>query len=84
MTHLVLAVTDWLNINAILEYFGGIARYIKREREIQKTVEELSALTDQELRDIGLSRGMIRSVAMEAYYDNRDNVETNKNLKGWV
>lgn len=74
MTHLVFKVVD---------YFKNIARNIQREQEIRKTIRELNQLSDQELRDIGISRGMIHSIAMESYYDNRD-IETNKNLRGWV
>ena len=41
----------------------------KVSRKIDLTIKELSALTDKELRDIGISRGMIRSVAEGAYRD---------------
>lgn len=46
------------------------------------TYNELSKLSDRELKDIGLCRGDIHSIAMESYYDNL--VERNPNLKGWV
>lgn len=38
----------------------------------QQTIRELHALSDKELNDIGINRGMIRSIAMESYFDNRD------------
>jgi uncharacterized protein YjiS (DUF1127 family) len=38
----------------------------------QQTIRELHALSDKELNDIGINRGMIRSIAMEGYFDNRD------------
>ena len=37
----------------------------------RKTYEELSRLTDKELQDIGVSRGMIHSIALESALDNR-------------
>lgn len=37
----------------------------------QQTIRELNMLSDKELNDIGINRGMIRSVAMEAHFDNR-------------
>lgn len=83
MTHLVLAVTEWLNFSMFTEYFKQLVHSVKREREIRRTINELNQLSDLELRDIGISRGMIPSIAMEAYYDNRD-ISTNKNLRGWV
>jgi uncharacterized protein YjiS (DUF1127 family) len=37
-------------------------------RIYRATLSELSALSDQELNDVGLSRGMIRDVALAAVY----------------
>lgn len=71
MTQFVLTASDWLNISGILDSFRNIVKRIRAERKIQKTIEELNQLTDKELNDIGISRGMIRSVAMECYYDDR-------------
>jgi uncharacterized protein YjiS (DUF1127 family) len=42
---------------------------IARRRKINQTIKELSAMSDYELADIGINRGMIRSVAMEADYN---------------
>lgn len=38
----------------------------------QHTIRELHTLSDRQLKDIGINRGMIRSIAMESYFDNRD------------
>lgn len=46
--------------NLMLEYSKVMLEYKKQ----QQTVKELSALTDRELNDIGISRGEIRSIAM--------------------
>ena len=71
MTQFVLTASDWLNISGMLDSLRSVVKRVRAEREIQKTIDELNQLTDKELWDIGLSRGMIRSVAMECYYDNR-------------
>ena len=54
-----------------LDKFKLIIREFQRQQQINKTIKELNQLTDRELSDIGLNRGMIRSVAMEQYFDNR-------------
>jgi uncharacterized protein YjiS (DUF1127 family) len=61
--------------NAIAESRAASAMvYVKREmmknRQYRRTYNELSKLSDKELYDIGLHRGMIHSVAMEAILDN--------------
>lgn len=40
--------------------------YMDRRRAYRTTVRELSSLSTRELADLGLSRSMIRSVALEA------------------
>lgn len=42
------------------------ASYWRRVRVFRETYDELNALTDRELADIGLSRAMIGDVAREA------------------
>ena len=54
----------------------------ERRRNIKDTIRQLSALSDNELRDIGLSRGMIYDVAVSSFP--KVNAEENDNLKGWV
>ena len=43
---------------------------LRKYRSYRQTYDELMALTDKELNDIGISRGMIHSIALEAYTDN--------------
>lgn len=43
---------------------------LRKYKSYRETYDSLMALTDKELNDIGISRGMIHSVAMEAYTDN--------------
>jgi uncharacterized protein YjiS (DUF1127 family) len=78
MTQFVIALADTLNASAIAEViaapFKAVARLsrsfierLEKDRLVNLTIKELSRLSDSELADIGISRGMIRSVAMEAY-----------------
>lgn len=83
MTQYVLAAASWLNLEGIFAYFRKLRHDYILHRKISDTIKELSALTDKELNDIGLSRGDIWSVAHETYYDNQT-PEYNRNLKGWV
>ena len=49
--------------------------YVRNEmlkhKHYRDTYNQLSKLSDKELRDIGIGRGEIHSIAMEAYLDNR-------------
>lgn len=81
----VLVVTNWLDFSFLSSPLSKFFRKYDTWTKYRHTVNELSSLSDKELRDIGISRGMIHSIAMEVYYDNLDKVEnTNSNLKGWV
>lgn len=81
MTQAILTAAQWLNFEGIAEIIREAKRRAKQKAQYKNTVRELSQLTDYELRDIGISRGMIHSVAMEVHYDN---IDVNKNLRGWV
>lgn len=67
MTQYILEAASWFNFSVIFDYFRDLKRNYDTARKVSATIKELSALTDKELNDIGLSRGMIRSVAMDAY-----------------
>jgi Uncharacterized conserved small protein len=68
MTTLTNNTTAWLDIKGWLTNY---TRKSAQQRAYRLTVKEISALTDKELRDIGLTRGDIHSIAMETHYDNR-------------
>ena len=55
----------------ILNLLDDIAKRRERRRVYQKTLDELNQLSDRELSDIGIHRGLIRSIAMQAYSDTR-------------
>jgi uncharacterized protein YjiS (DUF1127 family) len=59
------------SVELILCFFEEIKRNYLKHLAYKSTVRELNKLTDAELRDIGISRGMIHSIAMEAHYDDR-------------
>lgn len=53
------------------EFFNTVKKYFERRKAYKSTLHELNRLSDAELRDIGINRGMIQSIAMEVYYDAR-------------
>jgi len=76
MTQHILVAHSYLT--NIIELFTDAVKEFRHTRAnkkmIRDTIKELSALTDAELQDIGLTRGDIWYVA-----HNR-----NDNLRGWV
>lgn len=50
--------------------FQSLGRRFADYRRFQQTVNELSVLNDRELRDLGLERSSLRSVAHQAVYQN--------------
>ena len=71
MTQLVMTLAETLHLSeavyAVTKRVTAFFENLERSREINSTIKELSKLSDIELADIGISRGMIRSVAMESY-----------------
>ena len=72
--------------NTFSMFGSGFANWLKKltvkvqaARAEKATIKELSALTDYELSDIGVSRGEIRNLARQHHND-----VVNANLKGWV
>ncbi len=74
--------------------FSGVANWIKKinanmtqRRAVRQAIKDLSALSDYELNDIGISRGEIRAVANGDRSFKRGvevHTDSNTNLKGWV
>lgn len=67
MTQLVLTVNNWLNMSSVVDFFQTLSKSYDQYRQYRSTINELSSLSDYELQDIGINRGMIKSVAMEIY-----------------
>jgi uncharacterized protein YjiS (DUF1127 family) len=68
MTALVANTVNWHNIE---KWWNDYTKLREQRRAYRETVKELSKLTDKELRDIGITRGDIHSIAMETHFDNR-------------
>jgi uncharacterized protein YjiS (DUF1127 family) len=75
MTHLTLTIANYLQspIEALLSSIRAYRQAREHNALARETIKELSKLSDKELRDIGINRGEIYTVA-----------HTNTNLKGWV
>jgi uncharacterized protein YjiS (DUF1127 family) len=50
------------------EMWERLQERLAEERRARETINELSKLTDYQLRDMGLNRGMIASVARGEYH----------------
>ena len=50
-------------------FIGGLTQQFARYKTYRRTLDELEALTDRELADLGVSRLTLRSIAYKAAYD---------------
>ena len=80
MAH-VLAAVRFLDFSFLSAYIYKVVRYFEDRKTYKETYNQLSNLTDKELADIGLHRGLIHSVSIGAYSPDRSD---NPNLRGWV
>jgi len=69
-------------INIIINILVSAKNAYIRSKDISETIKELNKLSDADLKDIGISRGEIYSVAHRL--QEQESVQTNPNLKGWV
>jgi uncharacterized protein YjiS (DUF1127 family) len=83
----LIATADTIGLTGVAAWLKELnAKRIERAA-INRTIKQLSALSDRELWDIGIARGDIYGVA---HGDNtlervrRNNLKTNSNLEGWV
>ena len=87
MTQAILTASSWIQ-----EAIFGFADLMKswkinraRKAMIKQTRRELSQLSDHELRDLGIGRSDITSIANGTFHDDRiKKPKTNEHLKGWV
>ena len=86
MTQTILVASNWIQ-EAVIG-FADLMKTWKRNRArkamIARTYKELSQLTNHELRDLGIGRSDITSIANGTFHDRRMKAKTNANLKGWV
>ena len=64
MTSLTITA-DKIGLKQIAEFFVNLNEKRIRRKAAHKTIKELSALTDRELWDMGITRGEIYTVAYE-------------------
>ena len=62
-----IAITNGGFVTRVL---AGLAERLERRATYRKCMDELAALSNHELRDLGLNRSMIRSLAYEEAYRN--------------
>lgn len=74
MTQYILEASNWLNLNAVFDFFRDLKQSYETKRNIRITINELSKLSDKDLRDIGIHRGDIWSIAHQC----------GDNMRGWV
>lgn len=81
MTALIMTA-DKFGLTSLADWFRNVNAKRKHRALVNRTIKELSALSDRELNDMGLARGDIWSVAHgdESYKDRG----VNSNLRGWV
>jgi len=81
MTSIIMAA-DTFGMKGFAAWLKELNAKRIQKAQIKRTIRELSALTDRELNDMGLTRGDIYSVA-HGTADLRA-VRENANLAGWV
>ena len=81
-TTFVANTFDLVGFASIANFFKDLGVEIERRRNIKSTIKQLSALSNRELNDIGLSRGEIWNIAQNSYP--RVKADANANLEGWV
>tara|TARA_B110000967_G_scaffold116502_1_gene119232 strand:- start:106 stop:363 length:258 start_codon:yes stop_codon:yes gene_type:complete len=85
MTQAILFASNWLQeaIEGLVDWVKEVKHNRARKASIQLTKRELSKLSNYELKDIGIGRSDITSIANGTFHDARD-TNVNNNLKGWV
>ena len=68
---MVGTVSSFFDLTFVSEFIRSKAIELKKRSIARKTYNELNKLTDKELKDIGISRGSIRAIAEEVFYDDR-------------
>ena len=87
MTQAIMTVSHLLQdaLEGLVDLVRQWRRNRARKAMIAQTRRELSQLTDHELRDLGIGRSDITSIANGTFNDERiKKPTTNENLKGWV
>ena len=85
MTQVILFASNWLQ--EAIEGLVDLVKEVKSKAAVRRTQKEtfkaLSALSDHDLKDIGIGRSDITSISIGTFHNDRT-TKTNNNLKGWV
>ena len=84
MTSITLTGGNSGLLKTVAQFFVDLNEKRIRRKEIRNTMNQLSALTDRELWDMGITRGDIYSVAHGDPSFRRTGAQSNPNLEGWV
>ena len=86
MTQAIMTVSHLLQdaLEGLVDLVKQWRRNRARKAMIATTRRELGNLTDHELKDLGIGRSDIESIARGNFHDKRMTATTNKNLRGWV
>lgn len=86
MTQAILTVHSFTStwIEAIAYFLKDLSAKWQKRQIRNATIKQLSALSNRELNDMGISRGDIWAIANGDPSYNRSKVSENDNLKGWV
>ncbi len=77
-------------IDKLIAKLTNIRNAMHYNKKVRQTIRELSALSNYELNDIGISRGEIHHIAHTSYEKpttikvNSVHVNVNENLRGFV
>lgn len=77
-------------INRLKALFKNLKNELEYNRRVRATINELSALSNSDLNDIGISRGEIYHIAHttakrpEKVAADIEGVDINVNMRGWV
>ena len=80
----LITTANTFGLTGLASWFKKLDAKLTHQSKVRSTIKELSKLSDAELRDIGITRGDIYSIANESYLDNHDKIQHNVNLRGWV
>ena len=89
MRTMTMTMSGLLSLDTLTRFFKVINAKRLAYLKLRLTIRELSSLSDNELKDIGLCRGDIYSIAAgtfrrDASPQMRSRLINNDNLTGWV
>lgn len=68
MTQAILTAAQWLNFDGLADLIRDWKRTRAQKALELSTIKQLSALTDHELKDLGIGRSDITSIAKGEFY----------------